>query len=377
MKALLIGLVIIILLIAGVAGYIFMQFEDLRVKYAVLKQSYTSLNTTFNKLREDYTSLTSKYEELSDRYGKLLENYTSLKNAYDSLSTAYSTLSTNYTSLKSSFNTLKEEYEGLKRSYNELLTNYSRLSSSYNALSKSFELLKTQYYDVLKRYDLIYTVIRDRAGLMDTLPKYIDYLSPEVSNAVTEAMKAWLGNPYTKIYNWVKSHVRYNYDTPLIVPNPINSSTPYFTFSNYVQYASETASLGRGDCEDQAILVAAMVLNYWLRTENKTYLIYVVIIAGYEKGGKGAAHAFTLIPIKGGKVIILDPAGSLITGLDLWIFRIVEPKDIYEAIKGYVDTWRNYGIHWTKIAAVFNQNTYERLDMSIDQFIKWLYEKTR
>jgi len=307
LKALVIGLVIITLLTAGVASYVFVQLEDLRVEYAVLKRSYASLNSTYNRLREDYNSLMSKYEALS-------------------------------------------------HSYNELLTNYSTLSN---------------------RYELIYAYTRDRAGLMDTLPKYIDYLSPEVSNAVTEAMKAWIGNPYTKIYNWVKSHVRYNYDTPLVVPNPISSTASYTAIRNYVQYASETVRLGRGDCEYQAILVAAMVLNYWLRTEGKTYLIYVVIVRGHEKSSEPAGHAFTVIPVKGGKIVILDPAGSQITGLDLWVFRIVEAKDIYVAIKDYVNNWANIGIHWTRVEAVFNQNTYERLDMSIDQFIAWLYEITR
>ena len=204
--------------------------------------------------------------------------------------------------------------------------------------------------------------------------RYIDYMSPEVTQAVTEAMGSWLGNPYTKIYNWIKGHISYNYDTPLIVPASQNSTNPYYTCRNYVQYASETVELGHGDCEDQAILTAAMVLNYWVRYYNTTYKIYVVRVRGHSHG-EPVGHAFTLIPVKGGKVIILDPAGSLITGLDLWIFRIVEPKDIREAITSYVNAWKSSRIYWYRVYAVFDQDDYIELDMSIDEFIKWLYQQ--
>ena len=147
-------------------------------------------------------------------------------------------------------------------------------------------------------------------------------MSPEVTQAVTETMKSWLENPYTKIYNWIKGHISYSYDTPLIIPAPLNLTRPYYTCRNYVQYAGETVELGHGDCEDQAILTAAMVLNYWVRYHNTTYKIYVVRVRGYSHS-EPASHAFTLIPVKGSKAIILDPAGSLITGLDLWKFNSI------------------------------------------------------
>lgn len=236
--------------------------------------------------------------------------------------------------------------------------------------------IKNDYSKVLKRYEEVMIAAESRAGLLETWPKYINYLSTEVTDAVTQAMKAIYGNPYTKIYNWIKDNIRYNYDTPLIVPASLNSSTPYYTIGNYIQYASETIKLGYGDCEDQAILAAAMVLNYWLRTYNTTYKIYVVLVSGYSNG-EPVGHAFTVIPVHGGKVIILDPAGQKITGADLLIFRVVQPEDIRTAITNYVNAWNNHGYSITEVDAVFDQYTYRTLNLNIPEFIGWLYDQSK
>jgi len=105
-----------------------------------------------------------------------------------------------------------------------------------------------------------------------------------------------MDNPYAEIYYWIRSHVSYNYDTPIIIPNPSRFLDAYFKVYNHVQYAGETAKLKRGDCEDQAILAAAMILNCWLRTEGKTRPIYVVIINGWNDSVP-VTHAFTIYRI--------------------------------------------------------------------------------
>ena len=114
-----------------------------------------------------------------------------------------------------------------------------------------------------------------------------------------------------------------------------------------------------------------MILNYWIIEYNRTYLLWVVLARG-----PGYGHAFTIIPVKGGKVIIIDPAGSSITGLDLWIFRIVVPEDIRTALNSYFNEWKRHGCYFNKIYAVFNNEKYEILNMSIDEFIEWLYKQT-
>ena len=288
-------------------------------------------------------------------------------------------LNNELSNLKANYDELSRKYDSLAAKYNELQTNHSSLKAMFETLSSKYFKLNEKYSKFVKGYSFLREEILDRAGdLSYTWSKKIDYTSPEVTQAVDEALgKWWWGiNPYSKIYSWVRKNVKYNYDTGIpILPNNTWESVSWRR--DYWKYASETAKDRWGDCEDQAILVAAMVLNYWLRSYNKTYSIWVVLILGHDMLGKPAGHAFTIIPVQGGKIIILDPAGESITGLDLWIYRIVEPKDIYEAITSYVKEWENSGTYWTKVYAVFNHKEYKILNVNIYEFIKWLYEQTK
>ena len=318
MKAFLASLIILAVLLSGLAAYLFIENTKLQRELQDLKSKYDGLTSKYNELRLNY-------EDLSKKYSDLHEEYSALKADYEKLSTMY---------------------QDLRKQYDLFLTGYAKLRK---------EVLERTFLDP------------------EGWPSKIDYKDPEVFSATAKALDVWWYgvSPYSRIYGWVKDNIKYNYDTPLLIlPNNSWEEAPWF--ADYWKKASETLEDGYGDCEDQAILVAAMVLNYWLIKYNTTYAIWVVLITG-----PAAAHAFTIIPIQGGKIIILDPAGSQITGLDLWIYKIVEPKDIYEAITNYIREWREQGYYFDKVYAVFNHKEYKILNMNIYEFIKWLYEQTK
>jgi len=54
----------------------------------------------------------------------------------------------------------------------------------------------------------------------------------------------------------------------------------------------------------------------------------------------------------------------------------LRPKPIDSALKEYVDAWRAGGYYFYGVRGVFNEREYLILDMSIDEFIGWLYEQT-
>ena len=276
-------------------------------------------------------------------------------------------------SLRAAYNTLLAEYDELRSSYEHLSSEYESLQGEFFTLKSTYEYLREEHERFIEGYSKLRENILGRTFYKpESWPEKIDYKSSEVAYATSAALKAWYygANPYSKIYGWIKDHIEYNYDTPV----PILPSEPWEELkwrSSYWKKASETVNDGYGDCEDLAILAAAMVLNYWLTRKGTTYIIWVVVITGPTAG-----HAFTIIPVQGGKVIILDPAGSKITGLDLWIYRIVEPEDIGEAITEYVEEWEKHGHYFDTVYAVFNHKEYMILDMSIHEFIKWLYEQT-
>ncbi len=235
MKASIVGLIIVFIVVGVFAGFTFYRFEVLKSRYDELQSEYSSLKLEYEKLQEKFSTLLSDYEKLS--------------NDFKELANKYSELSENYSSLKSAHSEMLSKYEGLEAKCN---------------------LLQKDYTALLNRYNTLIAAAKERAGLIpQVLPKYIDYISSGVYEADSEALSLQTDNPYAEIYYWIRSHVSYNYDTPMIIPNPPEFPDAYFKVYNYVQYAGETAKLKRGDYEDQAILAAAMILNYWLRTEGK------------------------------------------------------------------------------------------------------------
>ena len=313
------------------------------------------MKSRYDELQTEYSSLKLEYEKLQEKFSTLLSDYEKLSNDFKELANKYSELSENYSSLKSA--------------HSELLSKYEDLEAKCNLLQKDYTAL-------LNRYNTLIAVAKERAGLIpQALPKYIDYTSSGVYEAVSEALSLQMDNPYAEIYYWIRSHVSYNYDTPMIIPNPPGVPDAYSKVYNYVQYAGETAKLKHGDYEDQAILAAAMILNYWLRTEGKTHPIYVVMINGWN-GNVPLTHTFTIVPIEEGKVVIIDPAGAQRIGVNSWVFRIVEPEGIERAFTEYVKIWQDLGVEWDRVEAVFNYHEYIELGMDIDAFVKWLYKQT-
>ena len=312
MKLLLALLIIIIVLFSSLTAYMFIENTELKRELQGLKSKYGELKSKYDELTGKYNKLYMDYEDLSSKYSELHEEYSALK------------------------------------------ADYEKLSTMYQGLRKEHELYVIAYENVRK-------TILSRTNLNpESWPEKIDYLSPEVSKAVHEAAKSWFGTIYSKIWNWIRENIRYVEDVELPIP-PETPGEPVGFVHDYWRKASETLKAGAGDCEDQAILAAAMILNYWQTTFGKTYAIWCVFIEG-----PGGAHVFTIIPVKGGKAVIVDPVGP------------VEPveKNIEEAILEYMEAWKQQGQHYNKVYAVFNHKEYKILNMNIYEFIKWLYEQT-
>jgi len=108
-----------------------------------------------------------------------------------------------------------------------------------------------------------------------------------------------------------------------------------------------------GDCEDMAILAAAMVKYYAEKTGEKLYPL-LVLISGRNSDGRGTGHAFTVVLTGRGEIAILDPAAHQITGKDYIIWHQVEPEPVQQAIREYLKAWRRHGTVYTKVDAVLD-----------------------
>ncbi len=348
------------------------RFETLSTNYSTLKEEYVKLGSTYDSLKRSYAELSSKYSALKGNYSALREaysaltaNYSKLREAYASLRSNYSTLYKEYSSTLTKLNEVEGKYDALKSKYSELQAAYGTLSteleslrSNYTSLRNQYVSLKNEYLSLKKGVEELMNVTQERGGLIDSLkPNYIDWWSDTVEEAVRSINFNAYGDPYKAIYEWILNHIYYNFDTPEVVLLSVNGTYEWVT--DYYQYASETLSNGYGDCEDQAILAAAMVEAYWHMKYGETYLIYVVE-AAVKYGGSEYGHDFLIIPFQGGDIAILD------TTLQAYI----PPTSPQQALNEY--EWKT-GVTITYVYGVFSTQQYYHIGANtLSEFINWL-----
>ncbi len=401
------GLVAALVVLSALAGLLWINLSDLRVKYGVLsteysglkgkygelsgkysalmsrfeglESNYTSLISKYSALRGNYTSLLSRFKGLRDSYSRLqaehealIRNYTSLKNSYSELRVRYVKLNSTYVNLRKEYEGVKAELESLSKTYNSLLSNYSNLreefmslrseygdlQNRYLNLSNEYLALQGRYDDLLRRVEELMNTTEERAGMIDSFkPNFIDWQSSIVEEAVKEVNFNAYSDPYKAILEWVEKHITYNFDTPEAVVTSPNAT--YEWVDDYYQYAGETLRYGYGDCEDQAILTAAMVEAYWYVKYGETYLIWVVeAVVSY--GGKYYGHDFVIIPFQGGQIAILDPTFGI----------YVPPTNTLAALQEYE---RLSGLHIAYVYGVFSPWKYYHVGAStLREFAEWL-----
>lgn len=401
------GLVAALVVMGALAGFLWVSLSDLKVRYGVLSakhsaleeryaelsnkysslsNEYSGLRARFEGLKSNYTALEGKYEALAASYSELREehsalqrNYTSLKKAYEALETKYGELNSTYVRLKAEHKELTAKYEELKAELNSLSRTYSSLLSNYTSLRNAYSSLKSEYGDLQARYsdlsneyltlqekygDLLrnveglMNVTEERAGLINSFkPNFIDWESSLVIKAVRSVNFNAYSDPYEAILEWIVKHIYYSFDTPEVVVTSPNATYEWVT--DYYQYASETLRNGYGDCEDQAILAAAMVEAYWSMEYGDTYLLWVVE-ATVTYGGVRYGHAFLIIPFQGNEVAILDPAMQV----------YVPPTNTLTALQEYEQLT---GVHITYVYGVFSPWKYYYVGAStLSEFAQWL-----
>lgn len=240
------------------------------------------------------------------------------------------------------YSRLSAEYTGLANRYRDLASSYYALLSSYNELRRNFDSLNENYVELMMNYD---SLLRDYASLKDKSIKtgrsFLSLLNElELLAYIPDAFKRVLNwkaveavgkyvnesgvNPWDywgsiqKIYDYIRAKVRYAYDVEIPVPNPplppnadeelLLGGWSYTMRRDYVQTPEFTIKYGQGDCDDQAVLAYAMIKYYMIKVHGREYALY---IARIEFGN--VSHLAVFLPVRGGGLTIVDPAGSYLT----------------------------------------------------------------
>jgi len=348
-------------------GILLLSSVSLLVQYQDLQGKYSALSSEHDSLKASYSSLNSSYNDLSSRYSRLQIAYTSLQSSYTTLQSQYSSLQSSYSSLQSSYSSLQSQYSNLQSSYSTLSSNYQTLEAERDGLVTDIQTMNTNFGWLLGQFAI-------RAGLGDTCRQFITLDDPRVKSLVFQITGGWSGSDsdfwadLSSMQTWVVQHITYSYDTYIpLVSGSLKFGLTIDWKDDFWRFPTETLDDGHGDCEDMAIFLTTMIRCYFKYDVGTMYNAYAMCVAGSSPVG----HAAVVIPVQGGKIVILDPAGKYITGLDLFLTQWLTAQPVASAMSSYFSYWRGGGYSFDHVTEVFNEGTY-RTFSTLSEFISWI-----
>ncbi|MGC9014956.1 MAG: transglutaminase-like domain-containing protein [Thermoproteota archaeon] len=251
----------------------------------------------------------------------------------------------------------------LKQKYDKLGNDYSDLSANYNTL------------------EIWYSAIRNSINLRLALTKedrkkFITPDDPNVKSLVFQITGGWNNtsdmNEYWKdlykMYRWVVDNVEYSYDTPLPIMPEVGKPVVSEIYKKiqwkeeYWRFPNETIREKRGDCEDQALLLASMILSY----ENRKYPVWAIKLSNGTLG-----HLAVALSVTDKELTILDPAGKFYTAD---IEGNLCSKDVRSAIREWEFYWNFHGYGGTIPDLIFSETEYREFSSTLD-FIDWMLNR--
>ncbi|MEM2522791.1 MAG: AN1-type zinc finger domain-containing protein [Candidatus Bathyarchaeia archaeon] len=296
---------------------------------------------------QGYSVLNSEYQNSELQRNSLQYSYDVLKAEYDSLLAQYNSLYAQFDSLISQYTELQSRYDALQASYNSLQNSYNLLVSQYNRLRYEINL-RSQLYEVK-----MFVTPND-----STVRQIVNQITGGWSNP-SDWNEFW--TDIKTMYDWVVNNVKYRSDGLFpVLPSSPSGSVYYAT--QVWQFPNETLNLREGDCEDMATLLCSMILCY----TGERYWTECVWITS-----SSSAHVGVQIPVSGGKIVILDPAGKYYTK-DIWGNLV--SKDISTEVNNWLNYWMRDMGNDVRVYRVF-ANYIDKTFSSTSEYISWMYSR--
>ncbi len=345
------------------------HINSLEGQLATSQQQVTSLNTSNQGLSQDKASLEASKAFLQSQYDSLQASYATLQSSYSTLQTTHTTLQGNYAALSSQYDTLKSGVD----------TGLASLSADYNKLKKDYDDLSTMVSNnvygtpgdtqILNNFKTLSLAVR---SLNSTLWAYCNEVN-SFKNTLTTAevlkmettVRSIIGSStndwanYQRIYEYITANVKYVYDIefPYIGyysyqdVNGVRYLTNFkvATMDNYVQRPDFTLQYKQGDCDDQAALEFAMLRYYNKYIVGTDYNLYLTELDFSD----GSSHVAVFMPVTGGKLTILDPAGNYLTTTDSSITQNAAAAEL-----------QNYNDHWASQTGSITQIRLYRINLT-------------
>jgi len=253
--------------------------------------------------------------------------------------------------LEAELDQLHDEYDTLQGDYNQKDAEFNNLNSMYISVSAQRDSLQSDL-DIKEGY--LKDVSSDLSELYDTLRSYsqtedsfrrvlcseeLDKIGTTVTQLTDPSKDTWYN--YQRLWDYVDDNIAYAYD----IEFPMISTYRYITvdgvtcftefdvetYANYIQTPEFTLTKKQGDCDDQAILLYGMMRHYLRYIYGTVYSCYIAYISYTD----GEAHLAVFLPIQGGTMCILDPAGNYATER----YGALTSKPPSTELQSYADHW--------------------------------------
>jgi len=226
--------------------------------------AYMFYSPQINELTTDLDDLESQHQTLTEQYITLSGQHSNLLRQYDTLSQEYETLS--------------QEYENLLTQYNEIKSSYEVLINRYEVLTGSIPLSPqpTSAETIEREYEWRYESSTWKLSL--SIPESLYEYYKTLDRSFDEDFSVYVTHPYDDEYidmiiekfnsiaiNKELTEVeKVNLVIAFVQSLPYTSDEVTTPFDEYPRYPLETLVDGGGDCEDTAILTAALLdaMNY-------------------------------------------------------------------------------------------------------------------
>jgi len=271
---------------------------------------------------------------------------------YSSVQSANISLQTEHYSLESDYGSLQSDYNSLYRRHESLQSKCDSLRSDYDSLRAKYDNLLSDYNSLVSNWNSRIELEKMGRGYENYPMNFITPEDTDVKNTGIQILGhssdgdlSW--DDMNKINAWVGNNIAYNHDTGFGEPGTLKSGGECWLFPN------ETLALKRGDCEDQALLMASLC-----SAEAKIGWLWVAELSLEKSDGSSAGHLAVFLKVGGDKMHIYDPT---------WGWSSGSSKSEQEALNQY--TTEN-GFSSVKVERIFNMQEIHSFD-SNQEFFDW------
>lgn len=237
-------------------------------------------------------------------------------------------------------------------------------NAQLNAVKPGMDSLKAERDQIVSGYANLRKQINLRLAIGRDSQCFITPDAPEISAKVQEITGGYnpdeLWKDYGRLFQWTMRNIEYSLDSSIpLLPESTNGALEWG--KDFWRMPAETIRDGAGDCEDIALLLASLLLNY----NQGRFPVWIVGVK--TSGSKARAHIAVAIPSENNQLTIFDIAAHYYTPFST--IGGFGSQDVPLAIDHWL-THLEKEMPGAQIYIIFSENLYQEFP-SNQEFIDW------